>query len=337
MRKIKITALFCVSLLTATPPADAQKAFSLSHFADSVLMVRYWRANIDTNYVTRPQTKWTLTGRFNVSGSTISAEGKAHGKYFETRLSADKKATVSVGVNYLGLGLNLSINPAKILGKYSDYELGFRSYGKRVGFDITYQDAHNYKGWTEVDGARQDVTTSEDLFRLKTANLNAYYVFNAHRFSYPAAFVSSYIQRRSAGSFLLAASAMWQKGEIKGEGSGVTEGRKPIDYKMTHIGIGGGYGYNYVPAQGWLLHHSALPTLIVYSSSTFTEGDNKLSLHYRFPWLIVTARSAIVKQIGSNKFAGLSVVYNFTGVGNRDNLSIHHQKWLARVNFGLRL
>ena len=98
-----------------------------------------------------------------MSGSKIKTKGQENGQPFETELSADKKATVSVGVSYLGLSLNLSVNPAKMLGKYRDYELGFRSYGKRFGFDIAYQDASNFEGWREVEGVRQNITTSEDM------------------------------------------------------------------------------------------------------------------------------------------------------------------------------
>lgn len=50
--------------------------------------------------------------------------------------------------------------------------MGFRSYGKRFGFDIAYHDARNFTGWREVDGVRHDFTTSEDMFRLRTLNIN---------------------------------------------------------------------------------------------------------------------------------------------------------------------
>lgn len=333
MKRKIIVAIF----VAMTIHVNAQKVFKINHFIDSVLTVRYWRADLDTNYVTRPQTKWTLVGRFNVSGSKIKTKGQENGQPFETELSADKKATVSVGVSYLGLSLNLSVNPAKMLGKYRDYELGFRSYGKRFGFDIAYQDASNFEGWREVEGVRQNITTSEDMFKLRTLNVNAYYAFNPRRFSYSAAFAHSYIQRRSAGSFLLAASGHGQHGEVSG---GMTEEgteREKIDFKMTNIALGAGYAYNYVPARDWLLHISLLPTLIIYSKSTFSVDDTDISLHRHFPEGIITARSAFVKQIGRNKFAGLSVVYNYTGVGDKDYLFVRNQKWNARLYFGIRL
>lgn len=144
-----------------TVQADAQKVFGLNRFVDSVLMVRYHRANIDTNYVIRPQTKWTLIGRGNISGSRIKAKGHGNGRSFESELTADYKTTLSVGVSYLGLG--------------------------------------------------------------------------------------------------------------------------------------------------------------------------------HFPEGIITTRAAVVKQIGSNKFAGLSTAYNFTSIGYEDNLVVRNQKWFTRVYFGFRL
>ena len=106
---------------------------------------------------------------------------------------------------------------------------------------------------------------------------------------------------------------------------------------MTNIGIGAGYGYNYVPAQSWLLHISALPTFIVYTNTSITMDDTEVPLHYHFPEVIITGRGAIVKQIGRNKFAGFSMVYHFTGIGHKDDLSVHNEKWLTRLYFGFRL
>ena len=318
-----------VVLLTGVLQGSAQKVSKFNRFVDSVLTVRYWRADLDTNYITRPQTKWTVVGRINVSGARIKAFGTINDNDFETNLRADYKTTVSVGVSYLGLSLNLSLNPAKMLGKYHDYELSFRSYGKTFGFDITYQDASNFKGWHEEGGKRYDVTTSEDMCKLRTLNVNAYYVFNNRRFSYPAAFAHSYIQRRSAGSFLLAASGQGQHGKVNST-------RGYVDFKMTNIGIGAGYGYNYVPGTGWLLHISALPTFIVYSNTSNTVDERKFPLHYHFPEVIITGRGAVVRQWG-NKFLGMSMVFNFTNIGHKESLAVHNTKWNIRTYFGIRL
>ncbi len=165
------------------------------------------------------------------------------------------------------------------------------------------------------------------MLSVKTFNANAYYCFNCRRFSYPAAFSQSYIQRRSAGSLLLAVAGQGQHSTLSWE--------QEMQLKMFNIGIGAGYGYNYVPSQGWLLHISALPTFIVYSKTSMSFGDDDVPLRYHFPEVIITSRGAVVRQT-SKKFYGLSTVFNFTNVGDKNNLAIHNIKWYARAFFGLR-
>ena len=295
---------------------------------DSALTSRYNRnKGIDTAYIMRPQTKWTVVGRINVSGAKIETEGIDNGLHFNSEMKADYKSTLSVAVSYLGLSLSASLNPAKLMGKYRDYELNFNSYGKRFGFDIIYQNAKNFTGWHDHDGMER-IELPADMLKVKTLNVNAFYVFNSRRFSYPAAFSQSYIQRHSAGSFLLAASGQGQHATLDWE--------QEMQLKVTNIGIGAGYGYNYVPRQGWLLHISALPTFIVYSKTSMTFGDNRVPLHYHFPEAIITGRGAAVYQ-WRNKFAGLSMVFNFTNIGDEESLAVHNIKWRVRTFFGLRL
>lgn len=307
--------------------AQTQKLQRMLRHNDSLMTVRYRSGNIDTNYITRPTTKWTIVARMNVSGAKIETEGMDNGIPFKSEMKADYKSTLSVGVSYLGFSLNAALNPAKLLGRYRDYELNFNSYGKRFGFDIIYQDAHNFKGWHDHEGMDR-IVLPDGMLKVKTLNVNAFYVFNSRRFSYPAAFTQSYIQRRSAGSILLAASGQGQHATL--------DYTQKTDMKMTNIGLGMGYGYNFVPGEGWLLHISALPTFIVYSNTSMTFGDNRVPLSYHFPEVIITGRGAVVRQ-WRNKFLGLSMVFNFTNIGNEERLAVHNIKWRVRAFFGLRL
>jgi len=305
----------------------AQGILRLAHQLDSLLTQRYQHADIDTDYVIRPATKWMLKGRFNFSGTTMKSQGTLKGQHFETELNADYKSTVSLGVGYLGLSLNVSLNPKKLLGRYSDFEMNFSSYGRRMGFDFSYHEAHTFTGWHEMDAANR-IELSGDVLTLKTLNLSAYYCFNHRKFSYPAAFSQSYIQRRSAGSFLLALSGQAQRGVAKSDPA--------FTLKMTNVGIGGGYGYNYVPGKGWLLHISALPTLIVYTDRSIDYDGTDVPLDYHFPEVIITGRAAVIKQLG-NTFIGLTQVFHFTGIGDEKLLAFDNQKWMSRLLFGVRL
>ena len=320
----KILAIFLAVMGPLALPLSAQNFFQRF---DSVMTEKYRKGDIDTAYIMRPRTKWTVKARFNLSGATIESEGIENGQHFKSEMTADYKSTLSMGISYLGISLNTALNPAKLLGKYNDYELNINSYGNRFGWDFIFQNAHNFTGWHDHEGMER-IELPADMLSVKTLNLNAYYAFNGRRFSYPAAFSQSYIQRRSAGSFLLAASGMGQQAKL--------DWNQKTELKMTNIGMGAGYGYNYVPAQEWLLHISGLPTFIVYSKTSMTFGDNRVPLHYHFPEVIITGRGAVVRQRG-NKFYGLSMVYNFTNIGNEESLALHNQKWRLRAFFGLRL
>ena len=323
-RKQCLSTMLLAVMCGMSQPLSAQRL--LQRF-DSVLTANYRKGDIDTAYITRPTTKWTVVGRMNVSGAKLESEGMDNGLHFNSELSADRKGTLSMGVSYLGLSLSAALNPAKLLGKYRDFELNLNAYGKRFGFDFIYQDARNFTGWHDHEGMER-VELPADILKVKTLNLNAFYVFNGRRFSYPAAFTQSYIQRRSAGSFLLAASAMGQHATLAWE--------QEMQLKMTNIGLGAGYGYNYVPAEGWLLHISALPTFIVYRNTSMRFGDARVPLHYHFPEAIITGRGAVVRQL-ARTFYGLSMVFNFTNVGNEESLAVHNIKWRVRTFFGLRL
>ena len=98
-------------------PLSAQ---SLFHRIDSTVASRYYHMRgIDTTYISRPTTKWTISARMNVSGTKIKTEGMDNGRHFLSEMKADRKATLSLGVSYLGVSLSASLNPAKFSASIS--------------------------------------------------------------------------------------------------------------------------------------------------------------------------------------------------------------------------
>lgn len=326
MKKTCLIALLTALSGTRGYAQASHEPHGLLRRLDSLLVASN-KQDIDTSFVIRPEARWTIRGRLNVSGAEIEMLGVRQGKAFSSKMEAQYKTTLSLGVSYRGLSLSLSLNPAKLMGKYGDFEFNFNSYGKRFGFDVAYHDASNFSGWYEQQG-EQRIELPSDILALKTLNVNAYYVFNHRRFSYPAAFTQSYIQRHSAGSVLLAFSGQTQRGELRS-----TEN---FSYSMLNLGLGAGYGYNYVPVRNWLLHLSAMTAFILYSNTSTTFGDSHVPLHYQFPETIITGRGAIVRQFAGS-FCGISMVYNFTHIGQETSLSVHNTKWLLRVFYGIRI
>ena len=134
MRTLRLTII----ILACASAIAAEAQTGILRKIDRLLDKRDMRADAktDTTYVGRPEGRWTVKLRMNVSGTNILTRGLIGGGPFTTRLYADAKTTVGASVSYRGLSLGFSLNPAKLAGWNKDYELNFTSYGNRVGGDI---------------------------------------------------------------------------------------------------------------------------------------------------------------------------------------------------------
>lgn len=310
----------------------------LLFIGDSLLAAKYNRIKYDTQYISRPDARWTVKFTGVLSGADMQTIAKDDGAERKTHVMADCRGTFSVAAAYRGLGLSLSVNPAKLAGKNKDYEFNLNSYSNRYGFDVVYLSSKTFHGHHTIDGQHTDVGRGQ--ISQNALNLNFYYAFNSRRFSFPAAFSQSYIQKRSAGSWMLGASFDGSKTKMK-----------DMTIRLNEFAIGGGYAYNLVVHRRWLFHLSALPTVTVYSHDytkntinvsggdgaddtprSYTERNN---MEYHFPSAIITGRAAAIYS-WRNKFAGATAIYNYSVAGNDDHLQLHRMKWRVRMFFGFR-
>jgi hypothetical protein len=94
------------------------------------------------------------------------------------------------------------------------FDLQINRFGRKVGFDVYYQD---YKGYYHrnpeaVYGAwTSDIYPHRPDIDLLNFSANVYYVFNNERFSYRATHVHDEQQNRSAGSFILTSSFIYSE------------------------------------------------------------------------------------------------------------------------------
>ncbi len=134
------------------------------------------------------------------------------------------RSTVGLGVRFKGLGVSYSfkaikdplINDITEESKYTDIRVN--SLGKKIGYDINYQDYQGYfKSNFDINGfqnlfssirnlGRQDSVFTRNDLRLRNYSANIYYIFRPERFSYRAAFVFDERQLYSGGSFILTSS-----------------------------------------------------------------------------------------------------------------------------------
>lgn len=301
---------------------------------DSVLTVRYYRSPYDTNYVVRPEGRLTLKLRLNQTGNDIHARGTVNDIYSKADLHTSHKTTLAVAAIYRGIALGIAVNPAKLGGVYKDYEFNLNYYSSRLSLDASYQRSNSLAGDTKRNDELHQLEPGD--VTMKILNLAGYYTFNHRRFSYPAAFTQSYIQRRSAGSWL--AGFSYQGGSIETSEELKKRNEKAPDVRIYagHFGIGGGYGYNWVLGNSWLLHFSMLPTFVVYNRNNFTvNGERKRAQHMRFN-MIFNERVAIVRFFPPRYFAGVTLAMN-NSVFDDDVVVVNQNKWRVRAFIGMRL
>lgn len=323
-----LAVAFCCSEVVAQ-----SRDLQMRALVDSVLTERYYRSPYDTNYVVRPEGRLTLKLRMNQTGNDFHARGTVDGIYSKADLKTSHKTTFAVVGIYRGIGIGVAVNPYKWSGVYNDYEFNFNYYSSRLSIDASYQWSESLAG--DIERGDDDSRLESGDVTLKVLNVAGYYTFNHRRFSYPAAFTQSYIQRRSAGSWLVGFS--YQGGSI--ETTDQLKVRNP-DAPDTHIyighfGIGGGYGYNWVIGKKWLLHFSMLPTVVIYNRNNLTvNGERRKAQPTRFN-MIFNERAAIVRNFSPRYFAGITLAMN-NSVFDDDAVVVNQNKWRARAFVGMR-
>lgn len=319
-----------ILVLLSVPAMPQSKLKALHHRVDSALMARRNRINYDTAYICRPEGRLTVKLRANVSGNSIESKGTTSGVSHHSDLSTATKTTISLGVSYLGISVGLSLNPGKLSGKNKDYKLQVHAFTRQLSLDASYQVSKTLSG--DFHMGDQTEHLDRGMVETKALDISGYYTFNHRRFSFPAAFTQSYIQKRSAGSWL--AGFSFQANEMECPGY-ADRGIPKIRMYMGNIAIGGGYGYSLV-AKKWLFHLSVMPTLIILNRNNITIDDERHKEGYHFPEMIFNHRLAIVYNISPRYFLSATSVINIYAYQNRVE-QLTQNKWYSRFCFGVRL
>lgn len=298
--------------------------------ADSMLRVKYERVSYDTQYISRPDRRLTLKVRGNLSGNTFRYKNVQDGKDNHAHLSTSTRGTISLGASYMGLSAAFSLNPGKWSGRNKDYEFNFSATSNRYIIDLNYQRANTLSG--DITIGTNPHYIDKEFVKLKMLSITGYYIFNHRRFSYPAAFSQSYIQKRSAGSWLAGFSFI---GGSINTNDQAPEGFPDLYLKVRTLAIGGGYGYNLVHRK-WLFHLSLMPTIVVYNYNNITMNGEKVNEYTHFPDLIVNGRAAIIYNFSPRYFVGSTLIANTSAFGNFAHYT-RQTKWRARAIFGIRI
>lgn len=291
---------------------------------------KYKPLRTDTNYIVRPKEKWTLKISESISQDVLTFKGDNIG-FIPYKGELQSKETIKLGMSasYRGLSLSYGVDLTR-LGKVSaNQALGITSFGNRMGGDITLSRIKNFEGYISPDGTHHEL--SLDQVKQDKLAVNGYFVFNHKRFSYPAAFTQSYIQKHSSGSFILNGTFMMSRINMYTEDL-AAEFVKEIN--LIHAGIGAGYAYNWIPNRKFLVSLSVLPSLILYKDYKLDYGNRVANMPREPIDIHLTTRCSFIWYF-SSYFLGTMVTHNISHVGNKD-FSVQNENLTAKVAIGRR-
>ncbi len=336
MKKVLGTWLWIVGLLVGPLTAAGQETAATTETRDEAaetpskpkrgsLVARFFRnfENYDTAYIT--PNYYNFTAMAQASGtfqsyrlSGFDADGTSQS------ISLAPRPTLKVGP-YFGwrwIFFGYTFDVGRMGNRQMRREFNLSLYSAMLGCDLVYMKNDGdfrLKRVTGFDGIDNDAydRLPFDGLRSQTAGINVYYIFNHRRFSYPAAFSQSTVQRRSCGSWKVGFQYTRQRidfdptrlpADLQDQ---LTEQLHVNEVRYNDYSINVGYAYNWVFARNWLLAASAAPAI----GFKQTVGDGNFGQMFRFENLNfdLIARAGLVWN-NSKWFAGLSMVahvYNY--------------------------
>ncbi len=330
--------IFILFVICCCVPTSAGAQFW--HRLDSLLTVRQSKVNTDTAFVRLPRQNWFVKVRYDGFGSNINIHNRMEDDEMMTiKMKSTLRTTVGVSASYKGLGFTFSFAPRRLFHKTSDQEYNINFYNNWWGADVTFTNISDFDTDTKIGHVRSSAVIEST--RLYGMSVNTYYVFNGRKFSYPAAFNNTMIQKRSAGSVIAAATFYNGQLSIKVSETRYNMPNEP-SITMRHAAIGGGYAYNYVTRYHWLLHVSAQPTFMIWKNYTLrVEKDRETgeTISNRLP--IQNAQLYFLSRVGAiysrgHYYIGFMGVLQTYRVGNSDEFSIQNTYWKGRIYYGVR-
>ena len=244
--------------------------------------------NVDTAFIEPQHYKFTTTLMSTYSFESYSIRSK-YGQRIDFAHDARIKVGPYIGWSVLFWGYTIDL---AYISANKKRELDLSVYTSMLGLDFFMRNSgsdYRIRSLELNDGVFSDSLYGVpfDGLNVSITGLNAYYITNHRKFSYPAAFSQSTCQRRSAGSFMFGGgytrhSLKLDYDKLKNSvGKVAPETAERLDsglmfkeIKYTDIALSAGYGYNWVFSTNWLLSVS-LSAALGYKHST---GDRLVDL-----------------------------------------------------------
>lgn len=229
--------------------------------------------DIDTTYITPNKYNWAVMLQNTNSFETYSL----HNKERDQKLSFSPKPGIKIGP-YLGwrwifLGYTLDVASLNNKMKTQKTEFELSLYSSVAGCDLIYRRTGSDFRLRKIRGLGDDAKEYEGTvcrgISVKVTGINAYYIFNHRRFSYPAAFAQSTVQRRSCGSWKVGFSYTQHFLDFNyntlpyelthNPKHEFSEDFQVDNLKYTDYSLTVGYAYNWVFRRNWLFCISFTP------------------------------------------------------------------------------
>lgn len=233
---------------------------------------RFFMKNVDPNYLMLPQHRF----RIAISGDwgSVYTSMKCYDMpYYESvNMTFGSNVAPKLGLVFSYRNTNIGYSVDLFRG-YSNFKFSILQNG--FGIELFRRKTTFSSGAIESSGTGGKLEVGSGDIATTTFFLSGYVALNRRKFSMPAAFNASFIQRKSAGSALIVADFIYSRMALLSDAlisrtGGVNE------MELYQIAIGAGYGYNYTPNKGkFLLHVSATPMLAVLNRMIIT-GDDRM-------------------------------------------------------------
>ena len=261
------------------------------------------RAKADSTFIYQPWNRFTLGVFTTVQKAGFDAnanfriddyyDGEALEGVSTYALAENlcKKVGFEAGYGNFGLGYSFEIGP-RSARKKNAFGLSFMNKAWGVRFNLSKITNPFTTGLTvgnegDENYFHHEYTTEEDA-ELKNFSIDGYYVFNNQRFAYPAAYRLGFVQRRTAGSWLL--TARYMQGSLYNSPEGAWDSYNFVDiFSTLQASVGGGYSVNFVlwhrdptdlrdhGLRNLTLNLTALPVLTVFNylkTTSYEYDDN---------------------------------------------------------------
>lgn len=288
MRKVWLLILLMVTVEMKASDSDTlqveQPERKLSWLRRTIRGFSY----IDENYVEPQHYNWS-----------VMFQGTYNYDYYRLSSTGDNKQTVTFapaprfkfgpyfGWRWIFAGYTIDLKNVDVSGVKSEFD--FSLYAAQLGADVYYRrTGSDYKIRNVNIGHHIDGSRFEDLpfdgLSVGITGFNIYYIFNHQRFSYPAAFAQSTMQKISCGSWMAGFGYIRNSLEFdydkmerllqehSGQSVKLDSGLMFNSVKYYNINASVGYAYNWVFLRNCLFC-SSLSLALAYKKTRGQTAD----------------------------------------------------------------